>query len=273
MKKLILLAIAAAIMMTACGKTDAKKIRLATTTSTDASGLLNVLLPAFTKKTGIEVEALVLGTGKALETARLGNADVVMVHSPKDEDKFVADGFGIERRGFMKNDFVIIGPASDPAGIKGMTDAAEAFKKIFSTRTTFISRGDNSGTHVKELDIFKKAGINPTIRYENATAYISAGSGMGETITMANEKSAYTLADRATWLGFRKKVQLVLLVENDPILDNPYSIIVVDPKKHPQTNIAGANAFADWLVSAEGQEVINSFKIDGAQVFFGTIGK
>jgi tungstate transport system substrate-binding protein len=251
-----------------------KKIVLATTTSTEASGLLNVLIPAFTKKTGIEVEPLVLGTGKALETARLGNADVVMVHSPKDEDKFVADGFGIERRGFMKNDFVIVGPVADPAGIKGMTDAAEAFKKIYSSADTFISRGDKSGTEVKEQDIWTKANINPRIcDADTAFLYISAGQSMGETIIMANEKSAYTLADRATWLGFRKKVALVLLVENDPILDNPYSIIVVNPKKHPHVNSTGANAFADWLCSSEGQDVINSFKIDGTQVFFGTVGK
>lgn len=237
---------------------NAKILVLATTTSTEDSGLLDVLLPDFEKEYGVEVDVIAVGTGQALQLGKDGNADVLLVHARAREDEFMAAGDGVRRDDVMYNDFVILGPASDPAGIRGMEDATAALAKIAETESVFISRGDESGTHTKELSVWKAAGIEPAGDW-----YISSGQGMGEVLTMANEQQAYTLSDRATYLARTKAgLELEVMVEGDPVLFNPYGVIVVNPEKSPAINDELANKFADWIISVPVQEKIAQFGVE-----------
>jgi tungstate transport system substrate-binding protein len=231
---------------------------LATTTSTQDSGLLDFILPIFQSQYNIRADVIAVGTGQALKLGEDGNADVLLVHARALEDAFMEAGHGVRREDVMYNDFVIAGPADDPAGIRGMTDAAEAFKTIAQTQSLFISRGDESGTHTKEKTIWQKAGIEPSGDW-----YLSAGQGMGAVLTMANEQQGYTLSDRATYLARTLEgLDLEILVEGDPILFNPYGVIAVNPNKGPQIKVDLANTFIDWLISVPTQGVISQFGVD-----------
>ncbi|MGA2468911.1 MAG: substrate-binding domain-containing protein [Thermodesulfobacteriota bacterium] len=229
-----------------------KTIILATTTSTQDSGLLDVLLPVFEKKTGYFVKTIAVGSGQAMAMGQKGEADVLLVHSPAAEKKFVAEAYGINQRLIMHNDYIIVGPSEDPAKIKGMKSTPEAFKKIASAKALFLSRGDNSGTHNKEKDVWKAAGINA----EGERWYQQTGLGMGQTLNVTAEKKGYTLADRGTYLALKKNLNLDILVEGDAILLNIYHVIEVNPAKWPKVNVAGAKAFADFMVSKETQDII-----------------
>jgi len=248
-----------------------KTIILATTTSTQDSGLLDVLLPLFEKKTGYFVKTIAVGSGQAMAMGQKGEADVLLVHSPAAERKFVAEGYGINRRLIMHNDYTIVGPPGDLAKIKGVKPASEAFKKIASERALFMSRGDNSGTHSKEREIWKASGINP----EGEKWYQQTGLGMGQTLNVAAEKKGYTLADRGTYLALKKNLGLDILVEGDAILLNIYHVIEVNPAKWPKVNAAGGKAFADFMVSKETQDLIKTFGVDkfGSPLFFPDAGK
>lgn len=234
-----------------------KDIILATTTSTQDSGLLDVLVPAFEKQSGYTVKVVAVGSGQALKMGEEGNADVLLVHSPSSEKTFMDKGFGSERHLVMHNDFIIVGPTADPAGIKGNGSAVEAFNKIAAATAPFISRGDNSGTNTMELSLWKKAGITP-----EGSWYQESGQGMGATLKIASEKGAYTLTDRATYLANKPSLGLDILVEGDKTLLNVYHVILVNPSKWPKINVAGARAFADYLVSPEGQKLIGDFGKD-----------
>jgi tungstate transport system substrate-binding protein len=236
------------------------------TTSTQNSGLFDHILPKFTEKTGIDVRVVAVGTGQALKNGRNGDGDVVLVHSKPDEEKFVAEGWGVKRHDVMYNDFVIVGPASDPAGIAGLKDADQALAKIAEAEAPFASRGDDSGTHKAELDLWGQAGVDPT--KGSGDWYLETGSGMGATLNTAVGKHAYTLADRGTWLSFANKDDFEVLVEGDPKLFNQYGVILVNPTKHPRVKSEKGQAFVDWLTSGEGQKAIASYKIDGQQLFF-----
>lgn len=236
---------------------ELKTLKLATTTSTDDSGLLDYLLPEFQKDTNYEVDVIAVGTGQAIEMGEAGDVDVILVHARASEDKFVADGFGVDRLDVMYNDFLFIGPADDPAGIKGTTDAVAALKAIAEKKAVFISRGDDSGTHKKELGIWKKAEIEP-----QGDWYVEAGQGMGDTFLMANEKQAYTLIDRATYLALKDKYQLEAIVEGDTALFNPYGVIPLNPEKFPNIDFEGATKFAQWLTSEKGQQLIGEYGKD-----------
>jgi tungstate transport system substrate-binding protein len=248
-----------------------KTVILATTTSTQDSGLLDVLIPIFEKKTGYFVKTIAVGSGQSIAMGQKGEADVLLVHSPAAEKKIVAEGYGINRRIVMHNDFIIIGPPEDSAKIKGIKLASEAFKKIASAQALFLSRGDKSGTHVKEMDIWKAAGIKP----EGQKWYQQTGLGMGQTLNVAAEKRGYTLTDRGTYLSLKKNLGLDILVEGDAILLNIYHVIEVNPAKWPKINVAGAKAFADFMVSKETQEIIKTFGVDkyGSPLFFPDAGK
>ena len=248
-----------------------KTIILATTTSTQDSGLLDVLLPVFEKKTGYFVKTIAVGSGQAMAMGQKGEADVLLVHSPAAEKKFVAEGYGINRRIIMHNDFIIVGPPGDSAKIKGIKLASEAFKKIASAQALFLSRSDKSGTHVKEMDIWKAAGIKP----EGEKWYQQTGLGMGQTLSVAAEKKGYTLADRGTYLALKKNLGLDILVEGDAILLNVYHVVEVNPAKWPKVNVAGGKAFADFMVSKEIQEIIKTFGVEkfGSPLFFPDAGK
>jgi tungstate transport system substrate-binding protein len=248
-----------------------KTIILATTTSTQDSGLLDVLLPIFEKKTSYFVKTIAVGSGQAMAMGQKGEADVLLVHSPAAEKKFVAEGFGINRRLIMHNDYIIVGPPGDPAKIKGLKPTSEAFKKIASGKTLFLSRGDNSGTHSKEREVWKATAINP----EGEKWYQQTGLGMGQTLGVTAEKKGYTLADRGTYLALKKNLGLDILVEGDAILLNIYHVIEVNPVKWPKANAAGAKAFADFMVSKETQEIIKTFGVDkfGSPLFFPDAGK
>ena len=239
------------------------RLRMSTTTSTESSGLLKVLLPPFEKNCDCKVDVIAVGTGKALKLGEAGDVDVVFVHARNLEDKFMADGFGVNRKDVMYNDFVIIGPSSDHARIKHSKDASDAFSRIASKNAVFISRGDESGTHQKEKEIWKSVGIVP-----KGSWYIEAGQGMGEVINMATERQGHTLADRGTYIAYKKKSDLVLLYEGDKILFNPYGVIAVDPKRHPHVKYDLAMKFIEFLTSKEGQGIIASFKVNGEQLFF-----
>jgi tungstate transport system substrate-binding protein len=264
MRNVLIVVMLAYVFAVGCSKSE-NTIRMATTTSTYDSGLLDILLPAFEKKTGIRVDVIPEGTGKALKDGELGNVDLVFVHARAKEDEFVKNGFGVGRRDVMKNDFIILGPKSDPAGIKGMKDADAALNKIAAAKAVFCSRGDNSGTHFKEKAVWKKAGVTPEGKW-----YRETGQGMGDTLNMANEISAYVLIDRGTYLKHKKRINLNLLVQGDQMLDNPYGIIAVNPKKHPKANHKGAMKFIEWITAAEGQKLINNYKVGGEQLFIGT---
>jgi tungstate transport system substrate-binding protein len=248
-----------------------KNIILATTTSTQDSGLLDVLIPMFEKKTGYFVKTIAVGSGQAMAMGQKGEADVLLVHSPAAEKKFVEEGYGINRRLVMHNDFVIVGPTVDPAKIKGIKSAVETFKRIASTDSLFMSRGDNSGTHSQEKAIWKAAAINP----EGQKWYQQTGLGMGQTLNVAAEKKAYTLTDRGTYLALKKQLGLDILAEGDAILLNIYHVIEVNPAKWPKVNSAGAKAFADFMVAQETQGVIKTFGVDkfGSPLFFPDAGK
>ena len=256
---------------TAAAQPAQKNIIMATTTSTQDSGLLDVLLPIFEKKTGYFVKTIAVGSGQAMAMGQKGEADVLLVHSPAAEQKFVAEGYGVNRRLVMHNDFIILGPPADPAKIRGMKKASEAFKKIAGTASLFVSRGDNSGTHAKEKDIWKAAGINPV----GQKWYQETGLGMGQTLGVAAEKKGYTLADRGTYLALKKGLGLDILVEGDGILLNIYHVIEVNPQKWPKVNVAGAKAFSDFMVSKETQAIIKTFGVDkyGSPLFFPDAGK
>ncbi len=248
-----------------------KNIILATTTSTQDTGLLDVLIPIFEKKTGYFVKTIAVGSGQAMAMGQKGEADVLLVHSPEAEAKFVAQGYGINRRLVMHNDFIIVGPGKDPAGIKGMKSTVEAFKKIAARKSLFMSRGDNSGTNAKEKIIWKAAGIDP----EKEKWYQQTGLGMGQTLNVASEKGAYTLADRGTYLSLKKMLGLDILAEGDAILLNIYHVIEVNPAKWPKVNTTGAKAFADFMVSKEVQDIVKVFGVDkyGSPLFFPDAGK
>ena len=248
-----------------------KTIILATTTSTQDSGLLDVLLPIFEKGTSYFVKTIAVGSGQAMAMGQKGEADVLLVHSPEAEKKFIAEGYGINRRLIMHNDFIIVGHPEDPAKTKGIKSSSEAFKKIASVKGLFLSRGDNSGTHAKEKAIWKAAGINP----EGEKWYQQTGLGMGQTLSVAAEKKGYTLADRGTYLALKKNLGLDILVEGDAVLLNIYHVIEVNPGKWPKVNGAGGKAFADFMVSKETQDIIRSFGVDkfGSPLFFPDAGK
>ncbi|MGB7937390.1 MAG: extracellular solute-binding protein [Pseudolabrys sp.] len=244
-----------------------KSIVVASTTSTQDSGLFGHLLPLFTGKTGVTVKVLSQGTGQALDSGRRGNADVVFMHAKSAEQKFLAEGQGVKRFPVMYNDFVLIGPKSDPAGIKGMKDVAQAFKTIKDKQATFISRGDHSGTHLAELALWNKdAGVD--IENDNGAWYESIGRGMEPTLHMASAKGGYVLSDRGTWIHFKNKGDLQILVEGDKRLFNQYGVILVNPDKHPNVKKELGQAFIDWLISPDGQKAIADYKINGEQLFY-----
>jgi len=243
-----------------------KSIVVASTTSTEQSGLFGHILPTFTKKTGIAVKVVALGTGQALDVGRRGDADVVFVHDRAAEDKFVAEGYGVDRRDVMYNDFVLIGPKSDPAKVAGTKDVAAALKAVAAAKAPFVSRGDRSGTHAAELRYFKDAGVD--LNEGKGTWYRETGSGMGPALNTASSMNAYILADRGTWLPFKNRGELSIVVEGDRKMFNPYGVILVNPAKHAHVKQAEGRAFMDWLVSAEGQAAIASYKVGGEQLFF-----
>jgi tungstate transport system substrate-binding protein len=254
-------------------------ITVASTTSTQDSGLFDHILPLFTQKTGIQVRVVAQGTGQALDTGRRGDADVVFVHAKAQEQKFVEDGFGLKRFAVMYNDFVLIGPASDPAKINGVKDIASALQAIAAKGSPFVSRGDRSGTHAAELALWKAVGIDPAKPQAgnpqggNQNWYREIGQGMGAALNTAMAMEAYVLSDRATWLSFKNKGTLQISVEGDARLFNQYGVMLVNPAKHPHVKAQDGQAFVDWLVSPEGQAAIGQFKIDGKQLFFTNAGQ
>jgi tungstate transport system substrate-binding protein len=247
-----------------------KYITVASTTSTEQSGLFRHLLPIFERKTGIQVRVVSLGTGQALDVGRRGDADVVLVHARPLEEKFVAKGYGVKRYEVMYNDFVLIGPKSDPAAVAGGKDVVQAFRKIHKASATFVSRGDNSGTHFAELKIWKAAGID--IAKQKGPWYRETGQGMGPALNTAAGMNAYILADRGTWLSFKNRVDLVIVLQGDKRLFNQYGIILVNPTKHLGVKREMGQAFIDWLISSEGQEAIAAYRIGGEQLFFPNAG-
>ena len=258
MKKLLTIVLVLIASIANAGET----LRLATTTSTDNSGLLRALLPDFESKTGIRVQVIAVGTGKALRMGRDGDVDVVLVHARSAEERFVADGNGVTRYPVMHNDFVIVGPADDEAGVSGEKDVASALKRIAAAKARFVSRGDDSGTHKKELSLWQSASIEPQGRW-----YLEAGQGMGKVLQMASELQGYTLSDRGTWLAMRDKLDLKILLQGDKRLFNPYGIIAVNPAKHPDVNYHGAMQLIEWFTSVATQQRIAAFRVAGEQLF------
>lgn len=250
------------LLLCMAGIAQAETIRLASTTSTQNSGLLDWLLPQFEAETGIRVEVIAVGTGQALRIARNGDADVLLVHHRPSEDAFVAEGWGVGRRDVMYNDFVLVGPSADPAGIGGMDKAAGALAAIAAREAVFVSRGDDSGTHLRERELWAAAGIAPAGGW-----YRETGAGMGTTLNIAVAMDAYVLTDRGTWITFGNKGDLEMLVSGDPALFNPYGVILVNPERHPHVKAAAGQALIDWLVSAHGQRLIGAFQIEGRQAF------
>ena len=246
-------------------------ITVASTTSTEQSGLFGYLLPIFEKKTGIKVRVVALGTGQALDLARRGDADVVFVHAKAAEEKFLVEGHGVQRIPVMYNDFVLIGPKSDPAKIGGGDNVAWALRKIQATKAPFVSRGDNSGTHMAELDLWKASGIE--LDKVKGAWYRDTGQGMGPALNTAASMDAYILADRGTWLAFKNRGDLTILVEGDRRLFNQYGVMLVNPDKHPNVKKELGQAFIDWLVSPDGQKAIADYKIGGEQLFFPNAGQ
>ena len=265
---------AALMWMTALALAQERSIVMASTTSTEQSGLFAHLLPAFKKASNIEVRVVAQGTGQALDMGRRGDADILFVHDQAAEEKFVAEGFGLARRPVMYNDFVLIGPAADPAGVKGK-DVIAALGKLAGSSAAFISRGDKSGTHAAELRYWKSAGVDDPAFKSPARPfdYRACGCGMGPALNIAASADAYVLADRGTWLAFKNRGTLAVLVEGDTRLFNQYGVVVVNPAKHPHTKTELAQAFSDWVVSADGQAVIASYKIGGEQLFFPNAAK
>jgi tungstate transport system substrate-binding protein len=267
----IALGLFVAVLGVAPAAAQDKSIVVASTTSTQDSGLFGHILPLFKARSGIDVKVVAQGTGQALDTGRRGDADVLFVHAKAEEEKFIAGGFGVKRLPVMYNDFVLIGPKSDPAAIKGMADVTQAFKTIKATRVknlaaTFISRGDRSGTHIAELDLWQAAGID--IAQERGPWYRSIGQGMGAALNTASASNAYVLADRGTWLAFKNRGDLDILVAGDQRMFNQYGVMLVNPAKHPHVKKELGQAFIDWLISPEGQKAIADYKIEGQQLFF-----
>jgi tungstate transport system substrate-binding protein len=265
-RSLFVLAAAIALAAAFPARAQDKSIVVASTTSTQDSGLFGHILPLFKVKSGIDVKVVAQGTGQALDTGRRGDADVLFVHAKAQEEKFVADGFGVKRYPVMYNDFVLIGPKSDLAGIKGMSDVAKALQAIKSRGAPFISRGDRSGTHIAELDLWKAAGID--IGKEKGPWYKEIGQGMGAALNTASAANAYVLADRGTWLSFKNRGDLDILVAGDKRLFNQYGVILVNPARHPHVKRELGQAFIDWLVSLEGQRAIADYKVGGEQLFY-----
>jgi tungstate transport system substrate-binding protein len=259
--------ITVALLLTGCSATqdEAKTLTLATTTSARDSGLLDVLVPIFEKETGIEVKGVAVGSGQSLEIGRRGDADVLLTHAPEAEERFMAEGHGEQRRGVMHNDFVLVGPETDSAGVKDQTSITVAFRRITRSESPFVSRGDESGTHMKEKKVWREAGIQPQGEW-----YVRAGAGMAEALRMASEKGAYTLADRGTFLAQRERLDLVVLSEGDPLLRNTYSVIVVSSETHPGINAQAARRFSEFLLSPKVQRVIGKFGVErfGQPLFF-----
>ena len=267
-RSLIFAAVVSAAGFTAVHAQDAsgKSIVVASTTSTQDSGLFGHILPLFEKKTGIAVKVVALGTGQALDTARRGGADVVFIHAKSAEEKFLSEGHGVKRYPVMYNDFVLVGPKSDPAGIKGSKDITAALKEIMAKNVSFISRGDRSGTHSAELNLWKAAGID--IDKEKGPWYKEIGQGMGAALNNATASEAYVLSDRGTWLSFRSKDDLMIEVEGDKRLFNQYAVMLANPANHPNIQKEAGQAFIDWLISPEGQKAIADYKVHGEQLFF-----
>jgi tungstate transport system substrate-binding protein len=243
-----------------------RSIILQSTTSTANSGLYDHILPIFKRETGITVNVVAVGTGQAIKNAQNGDGDVLLVHAKTAEEKFVADGYGVERFDVMYNDFIFVGPPADPAGIAGMKDATAALEKIAASGSIFASRGDNSGTHKKELALWKDAGVDPA--GASGRWYRETGSGMGATLNTAVGMSAYTMTDRGTWISFRNKGDFEILVEGDAGLFNQYGVILVNPDKHARVKVAEGQAFIDWILGEEGQAAIAGYRLDGQQLFF-----
>jgi tungstate transport system substrate-binding protein len=241
-------------------------ITVASTTSTENSGLFRHLLPWFQQDTGIEVRVVAVGTGQAIELAQRGDADVLFVHHKPSEEKFVAEGFGVTRFDVMYNDFVVVGPRTDPAGVQGMTDAAAALAQVAAKPAIFVSRGDDSGTHKLEVSLWKAAGVD--VSAASGTWYREAGAGMGTTLNIASGLDAYSLTDRGTWISFKNRGNLAILIEGDKRLFNQYGVMLVNPKKHPHVKATEGQRFIDWLLSDKGQQAIAAFRIEGEQAFF-----
>jgi tungstate transport system substrate-binding protein len=253
-------------VMFAPAAAGAESIVVQSTTSTQNSGLFDFILPKFTAKTGIEVRVVAVGTGQALKNARNGDGDVLLVHAKPSEEKFVSDGYGVKRSDLMYNDFVIVGPHADPAGVRGVQDVTAALATLAGAGAPFASRGDDSGTHKKELHLWKEAGIDP--QKGSGQWYRETGSGMGATLNTAAGMGAYTMSDRATWIAFKNKGDLEILVEGDKRLFNQYGVILVDPQRHPHVKAKAGQAFVDWLLSKEGQAAIAAYRLNGQQLFF-----
>ncbi len=262
----IFFGLVAATAIAASAIAQDRSIVVASTTSTQDSGLFGSILPRFKQKTGIDVKVVAQGTGQALDTARRGDADVVFVHAKAQEEKFVSAGDGVKRFDVMYNDFVLIGPKSDPAGVNGTSDIVAALKAIKAKRVPFVSRGDRSGTHIAELNLWRAAEID--LAKEKGPWYREIGQGMGAALNTATAMDAYVLSDRGTWISFKNKADLVIAVEGDRRLFNQYGIILVNPEKHPHVKKELGQRFIDWILSAEGQRAITDFKIDGQQLFF-----
>ena len=254
------------LLLSGISRAEERFIILQSTTSTQNAGLFDAILPRFQARTGIEVRVVAVGTGQALKNARNGDGDVLLVHAKSDEDAFVAAGWGVKRYNVMYNDFVIVGPADDPAGIAGLRQAGTALRRISQARTAFVSRGDESGTHKKERALWKVAAIDPL--KASGTWYREAGAGMGATLNTAVGMRAYTLTDRGTWLSFRNRADYTILVEGDPQLFNQYGVILVNPAKHPHVKAGLGQQFIDWLVGPEGQSLIAGYTIVGQPLFF-----
>ena len=246
---------------------DEGQLLLQSTTSTVNSGLLEAILPRFTEQTGVEVRVVSSGTGQALRNARNGDADLVLVHAKRDEEKFVAEGYGLERFDLMYNDFVMVGPPDDPAELQQAQSAAQAMSKIAAAGANFVSRGDESGTHRKEMHLWELTNRDLS-RISQQPWYLESGTGMGATLNIAINKRAYTLTDRGTWIRFGNKSDFEILFEGGEELLNPYGLILVNPKKHPHVNVVDGQALIDWLIGEEGQQWINSYRVDGKQLFF-----
>jgi tungstate transport system substrate-binding protein len=263
MKRTVFAALALCVALAAFAA-DPARLRLATTTSTQDAGLLPVLNPPFEKMTGVTVDVIAVGTGAAVKLGQNGDVDVVLVHDRRAEDLFVEKGFGVNRRDVMHNDFVIVGPAEDPAKVAGAKNAAEAFARIAASGATFVSRGDKSGTNVKELDLWAKVGAKPSAKW-----YKEAGQGMGAVLTMSKDLKAYTLADRGTWIAVEGKLGgMAILSEGDADLFNPYGVIAVNPSKFPTTNYMAAMQYIAWVTSVEGQKIIRDYKLGGKTLFY-----
>ena len=254
------------LFVTASASAAEQFITVASTTSTENSGLFGYILPKFERKTGIDVRVVAKGTGQAIRMAQDGDADVLFVHHKPSELTFVRDGYGINRKEVMYNDFIIVGPQDDPAGIAGMSDASDAFARIAAAETPFASRGDDSGTNKKELEIWREAGVDA--QAASGQWYRETGSGMGATLNTAAAMDAYALADRGTWISFKNKRNLTILVEGDDVLFNQYGVILVNPDKFPHVKADAGMTFIDWLVSDEGQQAIAAYKLGGQQLFF-----